>query len=664
MLKKIFLFNEKQTVKILAVLILFYTAIFFALCWWKYLNFGYDGLDLAIFNQVFFNTIHGNWFAFSIHPHSYLGDHAEFIILLLAPLYALWQSPLCLLLLQVLIISLCAWPLFLIARRALSLKWSFFIACLWLLNPFLHNMALFEFHILPFAMFTLLWMFYFWQTERFKPFLVFLCLSLLVREDVSLVVIFFGIFSWVLKRRQFKWTWLPFILGSVWFYSAMKIIGHFTPTGSYKYFIYYAWLGNSLPEIIGNILSRPLYVFSSIMTVNNLFLLTVLALFFLGINFLACFYLIPAIPILAQLVLGGRINSGVVLQTHYSSLLLVFWFISLIYGLQKIFIFVKNNSISIFSLRNIKRFIFIILLIITFYFVWKFCPITGFIRAFNSAEIRPTVLQQAIEKQVADDQVVVSTLDFLPFFSNRQNVYALYYVYLGHKQFSDISYNLPMNTEVVVANFQEALDYWILRDGSIISKQQYLEGTKNWSDILAIDGFKVVVLQDTFALLKKQASGIELYEVNPKEVAIEQPLKINLDDNLSLVGVSSWNGVLKAQDFSPLSFYFKTTSEQIINDYQFRLLLLDKDNKELYKKYYPLSYGLFPTILWPKNSTVKINYNFWLPPVLKAKNPASICWEFFKAEGDRVLNVLDTRGFIFSDYQAVSRHCLSLDKLP
>ena len=85
MLKK---FISKNAGKLLLGSIILYTLFFSAISIWKYDNFLYNGLDLAIFNQVFFNTTNGNLFGLTIHPHSYLGDHFAPLILLLAPLYS------------------------------------------------------------------------------------------------------------------------------------------------------------------------------------------------------------------------------------------------------------------------------------------------------------------------------------------------------------------------------------------------------------------------------------------------------------------------------------------------------------------------------------------------------------------------------------------------
>src|SRR3989344_7812119 len=89
---------------ILGIAIALYCALFIFLTLWKYYHFYYDNLDLAIFNNVFFNTLRGNFFAATIHPPTYLGDHFSPFIFLLIPFYALKPGPEILLILETLAI--------------------------------------------------------------------------------------------------------------------------------------------------------------------------------------------------------------------------------------------------------------------------------------------------------------------------------------------------------------------------------------------------------------------------------------------------------------------------------------------------------------------------------------------------------------------------------
>ncbi|MFH2074405.1 MAG: DUF2079 domain-containing protein, partial [Pseudomonadota bacterium] len=107
---------------ILWLMIGLYFVTFSAVCLWKYGLFAYDGLDLAIYNQVFWNTLHAQPFGLTIHPHSYLGDHAEFGLLTLVPLYALRPDPRTLLILQTAALAVTAWPVWRLAKGRLTKK--------------------------------------------------------------------------------------------------------------------------------------------------------------------------------------------------------------------------------------------------------------------------------------------------------------------------------------------------------------------------------------------------------------------------------------------------------------------------------------------------------------------------------------------------------------
>ena len=82
-MEKLKSFLEKNAGKLLVSAIILYFITFSLICLWKYYNFQYDLLDLAIINQVFLNSAGGDLFASSIHPPSYLGDHFTPILILL-----------------------------------------------------------------------------------------------------------------------------------------------------------------------------------------------------------------------------------------------------------------------------------------------------------------------------------------------------------------------------------------------------------------------------------------------------------------------------------------------------------------------------------------------------------------------------------------------------
>ncbi len=396
-------FINKTSLKLLWLFIFLYISFFSLISFWKYFNFLYNGIDLAIFNQVFWNSVDGRLLDFSIHPHSYLGDHFTPFIFLLLPLYALFRSPLILLFLQSFFLGISAWPIYLITKNAFkNYKDKFLIAFLmaffFLINPIIWNINLFEFHILPFAIFFLLFAFYFYQKRKFVYFLLFLLLALSVREDVSLAVFMFGflpffslsfslfslrfpcfsssfwsriavrdklrresgisprhgdlalageairtitaratgLFRHFTRNDRIKYIFVPIILSTIWFFVSNKIISSFNPDNAYKFLVYYQWIGesNNLQELLLNILAHPIKIILHLLSFANL---AVIFIFFLSFVFLPVFskrYLLLALGPVAQIFLSESV-SGIIYSTHYASLFIPALVISSIYGFKR-----------------------------------------------------------------------------------------------------------------------------------------------------------------------------------------------------------------------------------------------------------------------------------------------------------------------------------------
>jgi len=130
-----------------------------------------------------------------------LGDHTSFILILLAPVY--WVAPGAGTLLgsQSLAAALGSVPVFLYAKQRLGNEAvAFLLAILFLLHPALQWTALEDFHpdmyLVPLLMFAI----YGALTSKWRLYAVMVMLSLLVKEDASLVIVPLGV--WVALRRD------------------------------------------------------------------------------------------------------------------------------------------------------------------------------------------------------------------------------------------------------------------------------------------------------------------------------------------------------------------------------------------------------------------------------------------------------------------------------
>ncbi len=330
-------FITKHSQLFLWLLITSYVLLFSFLSLKKLDNYAYNVFDLGIFNQVFWNTLHGDWFQMTINLNSYLADHFEPFIILLLPLYWLKPGPENLLILQSAVLGLSAWPLYKISQLVLQDKfWSLGIAFVWLVNPFLHNANVFEFHEMPFAVFFIFWAIYFYLRNRFGWFLLFFFLIILVREDVFFILFGFGILA-ILDKRKWQWWFLPFVVGGAYFFTALKIISHFSMTGSYKFFMYYGWLGgHDLWSIIYLWLVHPLRLLLHIFTFENLFYSLIIILPLLFLPLIRPKYLWLAFLPFVEIILSWH---GVVPYVYYSHYILIFYpgvFLALIFAAEKI----------------------------------------------------------------------------------------------------------------------------------------------------------------------------------------------------------------------------------------------------------------------------------------------------------------------------------------
>ena len=121
---------------VLSLLVLAYVGGFTFWSVPRHASFHTGAFDIGIFDQ-------GVWLLSRFHDPfvtvrglNLFADHSSFILLLVVPLYWLWDSPVVLLVTQTLAIGLAAIPLYLLARDLLGSAWlGVAVAGVFLLNP-------------------------------------------------------------------------------------------------------------------------------------------------------------------------------------------------------------------------------------------------------------------------------------------------------------------------------------------------------------------------------------------------------------------------------------------------------------------------------------------------------------------------------------------------
>jgi len=606
---------DKNSQKLLGLFILIYITIFSIFCLFKFFSFNYIGLDLAIFNQVFYNSSQGNLFALTIHPHLYLGDHFALIIPLLLPFYLIYKSPVSLLILQTVILALGAWPLYYLARLKFKPGLSLFISAFYLTNLFVHNINSYEFHILPFAIPLLFLLFYFYQKNRFKSFLSLFLIILLIREDLALVIFMFGILS-AIEKRKWPWILFPALFSSLWFIFALKMTGLISGYGHYKFVLYYGWLGNNIKEIILAIINHPYLVLKHIFSWPNISFLIGLFLPFAFLPLLKPKYLLPAFLIIMQ-ILFLTAAGALALEIHYTALILPFLFIALIYALDRIFNHETKNKL-LKSCQNNKAVFLIILFLIGVYSSLTVGPAYYLLRdIFNYPKIKEEIsLRNYYLKQIPADTSVATGFHFIPQLSSRKKIYSLHYQYLGKKQYSDIPYHIPETTQYLLFDLNDFLYYQFLYRET---DENNIKGAERIRELIS-KNYGLINYIDKFLLYKKNEAN-KIAPPYKKIKVLPDDIK-NIDKNfgpIALKGIKSQNiKFLKLNNHQykilPVTLYWQSLQPTKV-DYQIKLIF--ENNKGTYEKNYPLS-AFYPTHDWQLGEKIAVNYYFLVPEKLKS----------------------------------------------
>lgn len=675
MINKFKSFLDKHSQKILWLAIFFYCLIFSLVSVWKYNHYLYNGLDLAIYNQTFYNTSFGRWFELSIHPPTYLADHFEPLILPLSFIYSFWRDPRLLLVLQSLILALIAWPVYLITKNVfekypLNKFYGLVAGLLILLNPLVQNINLFEYHMLVWAIFFLLFAFYFYQKRVFRSYLIFIILALFVREDVPLIVFMFGplyLFYFYrqhhhlkIKKRDWLWFLAPIILSLFWFFTYLKGISYFNPDSHYKFLQYYSWLGNSWTGIIIGIFRHPLKLIIHLFSIGNLEMILGFLFSFFLLPLASPYYLLLATGVFCQIVLGAPGGSELILSTHYSSLFLPALIISSIYGAKSLlekrrknlFLEFKKSKLifnpfyeTFHLLLSEKKLLIIMTTLTIIFFSLSFGPLSGVISEYFKNQPEEKIIKDELLKKIPADATIIASYAVLPQLSSRQNIYALNYAFIGKKQMSEKPYPLPSGIDYLVVDFDDFLAF------QFQYPNDYSGGYQNLKKILQGGNFGAVGIFDEFAVFKQnEADEINFVQIIKKDFTQNEGLVLK-NNEIEYLGTSRPVILRRTLAGHEIKF-FETTlswqaSQKIKKNYQLKLSLENKNGKIIYEKIYPLAYGLYPTSAWQLDEKVATTYRFLIPKDL-AQEKLKVWLNLVDLKGSTRLNKIRS---VFNYYE-------------
>lgn len=384
--------------------------------------------DLGNMEQVLWQSLHGRWFQMvdpgSATLISRAAIHTDLLLLIYLPFYALWHSPIVMMLGQVLAVASGALPLYWLARKRVSATFALIIASLYLLNPALHWATMTDVHAVVLVTPLILWAWWAVDKSRWWLAALLLGLALLGKEEVGLVVAMNGIF-WLFQRRTRFFGLAALITGLSW--SSLMVglvIPHARGAPGHFALDYYSAYGATESEILRMMVTKPWIIVRDLLRPDALQYYRGLVLPVAGLPILGLPILLIALPEFAINILSKDDN----LQSmffHYTSSITPYIFLAAVWGwswatvwMTKRFRFWTDgwNRWSVAAVGCVGAF-----------FVWWWAPLPGLhqgrhaLDVFHSSPYRAGVT--AITKLVNPHDRLAVTNTLAPHFTGRDAIW-------------------------------------------------------------------------------------------------------------------------------------------------------------------------------------------------------------------------------------------------
>jgi len=219
--------SKQQVIIIAGTCVILYALYLFIVTWYMYSNFFSQGVDLEYFFQTIWQLSEFKvpyiW-ALNQPLFAVWSQHFSPFLYLLVPVMWLSHSAGALLMVQAIVIISGAIPIYLIAKRSLhSRGLGLALSFAYLSFGGLQFGMEYGFHEIMFFPTVFLWAYYFYVVKKPKLYLLFVILSLLIKEEVAFIVFFWGLYLMFFRKDKF-WGTITTILGMLWYIVCFNIV--------------------------------------------------------------------------------------------------------------------------------------------------------------------------------------------------------------------------------------------------------------------------------------------------------------------------------------------------------------------------------------------------------------------------------------------------------
>ena len=396
--------QSNKSLWFLASAIAFSTLILFSCSSLRHALFQ-SSFDLAIFDNGIYLISQREPPLVTFRGLHILGDHAALIIYPLALFYKIYPDIHWLFFIQAFSLAFAILPLWYLSRAVgLRESQSKTVTVAYLLYPAIFNVNLFDFHPEVIAVPAIFGAILAVKLDKLWWFVAAVILILSCKAVLALTVVGMGL--WLLVSRKYKYAIIAIILGCGWFAIATRII---IPTFSGTEAAAvdrYGYLGDSVLDIIKNLIIRPNLVLGKIFSVSTLsYLLLLTVPLWWGLSTLHWMPIIGALPILLINILS--VSPAQRNLVHQYSLPIIPWlFLIVIMAMSSRQVWLKNQ-------RNI---------LIWSVVAWLALAKYGY---FGSIYLQTWDTWEATRNAIAligDRQAVLTTTDLAPHLTHRSLV--------------------------------------------------------------------------------------------------------------------------------------------------------------------------------------------------------------------------------------------------
>lgn len=369
---------KDKSALILLFLIFLFVTYFTFVSFSRHDNFYSLRLDLGNMDQTIWNVLHGNGFTLTDptgnQQESRLAVHADFLLILLSPLYLLWSTPKTLLLVQSVVSGLGALPIYWIAQDKLkSKKLALLFSVAFLLYPPMQRTLLHDFHAVALSTTFLLFAYWYMYKEKFTLFVIFALLAALGKEHIWLVTGLMGLYIVIIKKKLWPGLITAGVSFAVFYFLFWKAIPAVTFAKQHFALGYLSDFGGDQNTIIKNILTNPLRVLVEMTSYDRIYYFFQLLI---PVGFLSLFSPLKLFFAAPSILINSLSNNPLMrkIDYQYNSTISPFIFVSAIEGYMILHKLLNTAKQRGFTIPKFFVSVWLLLMIFISSYLWGELP--------------------------------------------------------------------------------------------------------------------------------------------------------------------------------------------------------------------------------------------------------------------------------------------------